>query len=70
MSLWLAVDIDNKALGVERAESAEQAYYQFMKYALYPAHVIKLPDSGMLCTDNYESENEMIRDGYYFSDRD
>ena len=70
MSLWLAVDVDLKALGVEKAETAEQAYYQFMEKSIYPANVIKLPDFLQL-TFTYEiKEDDTNADGYYFSDRD
>ena len=49
--LWLAVDEKLNSLGVECAESQEQAFYQFMKYSLYPSQVIQLPDSVMLRTN-------------------
>ena len=74
MSLWLAVDIDNKALGVECAESTEQAYYQFMQIGIYPKNVIQLPDS--LVTRKYMNDqidtyaNFRDPDDYYFSDND
>ena len=41
MSLWLAVDKDLIALGVEEAATPEQAFYQFMRHSLYPANVIE-----------------------------
>mgnify|MGYP001608496788 CR=1 FL=1 len=45
MQLWLAVDIDLKVLGVEKANTSEQAYYQFMQNSVYPDRVILLPDT-------------------------
>ena len=55
MSLWLAIGNPNLdkwiALGVEKADSENQALYQFMGYGIYPAHVIELPDSVMRRVD-------------------
>ena len=45
MNLWLAVDLDLKVLGVEKANTSEQAYYQFMQNSIYPDRVIRLPDT-------------------------
>ncbi len=42
--LYLGIDLQHKALGVVEAETEEQAYYHFMRQAIYPANVIKLPE--------------------------
>ena len=44
MQLWLAVDLDLKGLGVEKANTSEQAYYQFMTRSVYPDQLIQLPE--------------------------
>ena len=58
--LWLAVDKDLNSLGVEEAETSEQAFYQFMKYSLYPANVIELPDSVVLRTELDDALDEVL----------
>lgn len=70
MALWLAVDKELKALGVEKAGTSDQAYYQFMQYSLYPMNVIELPDSVVLRFEDQIRDDDSNADGYYFSDRD
>lgn len=62
MNLWLAVDLDLKSLGVETANTSEQAYYQFMERSIYPDRLIKLPK--YLVTRDYMDEQiEFYCDG-------
>lgn len=68
MNLWLAVDLDMQALGVEKSWTSEQAYYQFMKQEIYPNNLIKLPDSVIRRVDAHD--NSVNDTGYHFSDRD
>lgn len=52
MSLWVAIsNKDHRGLGVEKADSIEQAYYQFMQKSIYPERVILLPDTVMRKSD-------------------
>ena len=44
MNLFLAVDGNLKPLGVEKANTSEQAYYQFMTRSIYPDQLISLPE--------------------------
>ena len=48
MNLWLAIDLNYKALGVQQANTSEQAYYNFMQFSIYPDHLIELPKSLIL----------------------
>ena len=70
MNLWLAIDQDFKSLGVEKAETSEQACYQFMEQSIYPSNVIKLPDFVQLKFTYEIKQDDTNADGYYFSDRD
>lgn len=54
MTLWLAVDLDLQVLGVETANTSEQAYYQFMEKSIYPDRLIKLPNYIVLDTYRYD----------------
>lgn len=70
MNLWLAIDTHFMSLGVEKAHTSEQAYYQFMLNNIYPANIIKLPDFVQLKFTYEIKEDDKNADGYYFSDRD
>ena len=62
MTLWLAIDTNLKALGVEEANVSEQAYYQFMQKSIYPDHVIKLP-SDLILRKEFPSGDDYYRLG-------